>query len=493
MDLLELLDYVEKNPNDYEKRWMLAKKLYQNKDYHLALEHLTVLKNEWEPKVNVVRFYAATLYRLGKYDEAIKELQKAIEQWSDEPGLYEQLGKVYVTTENYREAKKVYEKLMTICPDHRWAHLAVDKLRRVIEKKTVRRKPMPVIVATDFDLLPESICKRCGADNPRDASHCWKCKEPLKPSSTYSPVPNLESPQGLFIVLTPEIITLIMSFVLIISLVINIILSVQTWLRREEILSTVPLSFWEIYQTTLVFTRIISGFILIAISPLIIRVGLKIVGIKERIPSNLILFVGALVPSILFLCSWLPKPLVIASFVLTPLIAFLIIFGTFGITIPKSLNLTIFHWFVLILSIMIIFTVVESYRLNTFINPFTQIPAVIRFFQEHKNKSPHSLEYTSEMGLPLEWKISLVSSGSLWLDLTGRSVKLKLFLDTPDEFTLELNRGETNPIIYDKLKAQLWETQCKLQPEETYTLRVQTSNKTKYKLAIDSLLILRML
>ncbi len=70
MNLLELLDYVDKNPKDYEKRWSLAKKLYQNKDYVLALEHLTVLKNEWESYINVYRFLSATLYRLGKYDEA---------------------------------------------------------------------------------------------------------------------------------------------------------------------------------------------------------------------------------------------------------------------------------------------------------------------------------------------------------------------------------------------------------------------------------------
>jgi len=95
-ELWDIAHDVEAHPDDYEKRWKLAKKLYAAWEYRLALEHLLILKNEWNSKANVLRYLGATYYRLGRYDESTKELYDAIKLWPEEVGLYEQLARAHV-------------------------------------------------------------------------------------------------------------------------------------------------------------------------------------------------------------------------------------------------------------------------------------------------------------------------------------------------------------------------------------------------------------
>ncbi|MEK7795771.1 MAG: hypothetical protein AAB353_14635, partial [Candidatus Hydrogenedentota bacterium] len=80
-DVWELQQWVEGHPDRFDQRWRLAKKLFLAWEYRLALEHLLVLKNEWDRRPNVVRYLAATYYRLGRYEEAIEELRAATQSW----------------------------------------------------------------------------------------------------------------------------------------------------------------------------------------------------------------------------------------------------------------------------------------------------------------------------------------------------------------------------------------------------------------------------
>ena len=61
----ELTQYVEAHPDNKGQRWRLAKKLYGEEDYRLAVEHLQILSNEWKDKSGVPRYLAATYMRLG--------------------------------------------------------------------------------------------------------------------------------------------------------------------------------------------------------------------------------------------------------------------------------------------------------------------------------------------------------------------------------------------------------------------------------------------
>ena len=93
-EMWELARYVEAHPEDHEQRWCLAKKLYVSWEYRLALEHLQVLRNDSELRLNVMRYLAATYYRLGRYSDAAHELRTAVDVWPDEIAPREQLARV---------------------------------------------------------------------------------------------------------------------------------------------------------------------------------------------------------------------------------------------------------------------------------------------------------------------------------------------------------------------------------------------------------------
>jgi len=489
LNLLDLLDYVEKNPKDYENRWKLAKKLYQNKDYSLALEHLTILKNEWEPYVNVYRFLSATLYRLGKYEESINELKKAIEKWDKEPGLYEQLGRALISAGKIEEARKVYEKLAEICPEHKWAQTAVSRIESFLSKKHVRKTPFPFTFGSEFDLLPESICKRCGAENKGYIDRCWKCGESLTPETTRADLTTTDINLAPVAMLTPEIIMLLLGLVTISFISVNIFMSLKFLLGDYKSVH-VSLTFWDIYRHELFPAHFITTIILLFISPIFIKLGLNITGLREKIPYNLIILTGLIIASFISLSSWLPKPLFLWGFIMVPIFSFLVIFGTFATSLIKTLNLCLFQMFMLFISTVIIFSAVESHILNTFINPFTQIPAVARFFKYQHIQPPHTMELKSTDGSPITKNIAFEKTGSYWLDIRANRIKIDLFLDNIDTFICEVNKGETKPIIYYKNRSDKLSANCSVNTDEIFTFKISTENKTPFVARIQSLFIL---
>ena len=90
MDIAELAQHVRHSPSDHEQRWRLAKKLYKNGQYAAAVEHLQIVRQYRDDKLHVVRFLAATFYRLERYQEAADELADAVAQWPEELTLREQ-------------------------------------------------------------------------------------------------------------------------------------------------------------------------------------------------------------------------------------------------------------------------------------------------------------------------------------------------------------------------------------------------------------------
>jgi Flp pilus assembly protein TadD len=132
---------VESNPDDHEQRWRLAKKLYTAWEYRLALEHLQILKNEGPERINILRYLGATYYRLGRYDEAIKELRSAIATWPDEIGIYEQLARVLEIAGDHVGAADMWDMALQLDPHHPMAAHAAERLRSNLpgaqKKKTV--------------------------------------------------------------------------------------------------------------------------------------------------------------------------------------------------------------------------------------------------------------------------------------------------------------------------------------------------------------------
>lgn len=140
-EIWDIARYVESNPDDHEQRWRLAKKLYTAWEYRLALEHLQVLKNEGQERINIARYLAATYYRLGRYEESVAELSEAISIWSDEIGLYEQLARVLEIAGEHIPAAEMWEKTLELDPHHPMAGHAAARLRSSLpdteKKKTL--------------------------------------------------------------------------------------------------------------------------------------------------------------------------------------------------------------------------------------------------------------------------------------------------------------------------------------------------------------------
>ena len=160
----EIARYVEAHPENHEQRWRLAKKLYASWEYRLALEHLLILKDEWQRKINVHRYLAATLYRLGLYVEAQRALEEAIEYWPKDVGLREQLARVLETAGKRDEAADMWESIRELQPSHPMAESAVRRLRRKTEASASEELN---IGASDsgIDLSPGQVCPNCGAHN----------------------------------------------------------------------------------------------------------------------------------------------------------------------------------------------------------------------------------------------------------------------------------------------------------------------------------------
>ena len=129
-DVWDLAAYVEAHPTNHEQRWRLAKKLYTSWEYRLALEHLLILKNELEPRENVMRYLAATYYRLGRHDESIKALQEALTVWPKDVSMREQLARTQAEAGHNDDALKTWRELAKLDPDHSFAKQAIARVER---------------------------------------------------------------------------------------------------------------------------------------------------------------------------------------------------------------------------------------------------------------------------------------------------------------------------------------------------------------------------
>lgn len=175
-DVEEIRAYVESHPDDHKQRWRLAKKLYNAWDYRSALEHLLLLRDIWPDQVPVMRYLAATYYRLGKYEEAATVLQAAIEGHPDDASLVEQLAKVYEGGGQTDKAIEAWNRVLEIKPTSKKADEALERLGMAMGT-------MASTMASDNIRQEMSdhgddtliICPHCGAENDVFSHRCSRC------------------------------------------------------------------------------------------------------------------------------------------------------------------------------------------------------------------------------------------------------------------------------------------------------------------------------
>jgi thioredoxin-like negative regulator of GroEL len=178
VDQWKLAQHVEGHPEDFPQRWKLAKQFYLSQEYRHALEHLLVLKNDWSPKCNVVRYLAATYYRLTRYSEAVSELRDCLLDWPDELEVRVQLAHALKAKGDYIAAAVVWEKIAELSSNYPHARRVARQLRQAGGER-IEARGAPQKTDSDPSLALGSVCSSCGAQNSDEFERCWQCHAPL--------------------------------------------------------------------------------------------------------------------------------------------------------------------------------------------------------------------------------------------------------------------------------------------------------------------------
>jgi hypothetical protein len=298
-DLKELADYVVEHPEAYEYRWRLAKKLYMAWEYNEALRHLLILKRNWSRKLNVLRYLAATLFRIGRYEDAIKELDAILVQWPSEVPVWEQLAKVHEAAGNGEKAAEAWERVLRLDPDHSIADRAIKRLRAG-PANTPRDELHLADSDSGINLRAGKVCENCGAQNSDEFDRCWQCHASLTARNT--PIGVKSSPESVSSLAWLRPLTGGLVAVAGLSAAVYIALSQLPVFSGAEY---VPESVYGAVGHALYFPRLAIGIALIVCCPLALSASFRLF----RIPDlNFVDACGAgiLVASVSYALLWIP-------------------------------------------------------------------------------------------------------------------------------------------------------------------------------------------
>lgn len=483
-EIWDMARHVEENPDDYEQRWRLAKKLYIAWEYRLALEHLQVLRNDWEPKLNVARYLAATYYRLGRYEESIRELRAAVETWPKEIGVREQLARVLEVSGKREDAAGVWEEVAELEPHHPLAGRAAKRLR----ERTRESEPEDELHLSDsdsgIDLTPGEICPNCGAQNSSEFDRCWQCHAPLRPA----PAPQRATPmvqQDRPPVLTPETASLIGGLAVIGLLSVGLYLSLRLLFGASAEMPARTL--YALYTRELAVTRVVTGVAIIALWPVILRATLSLVRVEEPVPPTLVLLTGLLLGSLTYVLSWLPPQTLILMPILPAVAGLAIILGTFQIGLARAANVFVLHLLMMGVVLVGVFTVSESIRLKTALNPLSEVNAIVHFAKTRESEEPGIFYLPAEhtpMHQPLVWQ----STGSKLLDHHGAGVLFTVFGENERKtLAFEFSDSEGTQ-FFEKFSETPWDYLRRIEPGRAYTVHVTAKETIPVNVRLAGLL-----
>lgn len=488
-EIWELSRYVEEHPDDHEKRWQLAKKLYATWEYRLALEHLQVLRNEWQPRINVVRYLSAAYYRLGRYDEAIAELKEAVGIWPQEMGLREQLARVLEIAGKQGEAAIAWEAIHAMSPQHPFAESAVKRLRSD-QKQTPEMELRLTDSDSGIDLSPGRICPHCGAQNSDEFERCWQCHAHLGADAAAPRHTPREAEQRLPMI-TPENMGAAAGFVVLGLFGLAVYLSAMLlWGSDASQPHAVVKTFWDIYVWELAQTRVLLGVAMLFGWPLALHIALLAVKQEQPVSGGLVFLTGVLLALLAYVASWLPPNLYLLTAMLPVAVSFTIIVAAFGLGFVRALNVWALHLVLAGLLGIVTLVALESYHFERVFNPISEIPAVLRFVQSQRvAENPGVYEIPGEAA-PIRQEVVWQSTGSVWLDLRGGNVEFFVYADSEDAaLRFEINQGETKPLVFEYVEGRQWQHVYTVTPGERYFVKVSGPEGTSARAACAGLLI----
>lgn len=484
-EMWDIARYVEENPEDHQERWRLAKKFYTAKEYRLALEHLQVLRNEWDDKANVYRYLAASYYRLGRHEEAAKELETAIGLWPGEIGLREQLAHVLEAGGLFKEAADAWSAIHELKPRHPIAGVAAKRLR---EKLLEKKKPVVNIEASDvgIGLPPGQLCPACGASNSDEFDRCWQCHAPLDPDRVFpssSSGPRIQSEP----LLSPENIRLAGGLAAVVLLSLCIYLSMKLLVTAQ---TDVPLvvSLWEIYLNELRTTRVAAGLLLIICWPLFLYLSLLLFKAEKALHVELVAIAGLVPPALAYAGSWLPPHLMIYTLPLALIVSLILIAVTFGFGPWRILGV----WFLHVLLTLLVtaggLILFESKQIGAFFNPIDEIPKLVQFQTEQLETGDTGRVDLPEVTLPIRQNLHWEPSGSLWLDRRANMVYFTVYRSENGDAPFFEIKDATGTRVYEPVTEPRWTYAYRIEAGAPYEIAVTGPEGAPCRVVITGLL-----
>ncbi|MBI5091406.1 MAG: tetratricopeptide repeat protein [Candidatus Hydrogenedentes bacterium] len=458
-DLWDLTQYVESHPQDYPQRWRLVKKLYMSWEYRDALEHLLVLKKEWIRKQNVLRYLAATYYRLGKYKEALRELNEAIDVWPGEVCLREQLARVLESAGHIDDAAKVWERIAADDPKHPVAAGNVSRLQAIPQDMKGRETPPPELDPR-AKLQPGMVCPNCGAQNGEEFERCWQCHAPLTvlraggARATSPGTPRVDS----------WVWTMSGGLAIVAFLSVTVYFTLQQWAAIESRVDSLPASVtaYEMLARNLILTRTITAAVLLLAWPLAFRFSAKLLRVNAANSTHNV--AGLLLASATCAATWLPPRFAIYSLLVAALGSFIIVAAAYRPGILRTPALWLVQGLTVIVLEAVTIVAIEGPRP---ILESARIASSVRQFNLAGTPGAHPVRNAL---LPSEYVIEWNPTGSSWLDHKIGRVAFEIVpaRDTPPLVADFRNAGKTE--LYKDITTVPFRFSQRIAPGKTYHL-----------------------
>jgi hypothetical protein len=489
-DIHELTSCVESNPNDHDKRWRLAKKLYMATDYRNALGHLLVLQTNWTPKVNVLRYLAATYYRLGRHDEAIAELKSGIKEWPEEIPLIEQLARVLEVSGRYEEAIDAWRDVLKRNPNNSMAKRLLRKLQEAKPEKKEKEGKEPAFQAGDLSVgaMLGSVCPSCGAQNSEEFDRCWKCHAPLanygmpdvrETSSEREEAPSRSSALPVLYILCGVAAMVLIGFGAYLS--IKQLLALREAAADQVLVCTVR----EVFDSALLSTRLSAGLVLLVVWPVVLWLAGNLM--QPGLPAQGPLLVGCLLASAGYLSLWSAPGDAAYIFVTVLLLAIIPIVGV----MQMGLTQAIVVW--LIQGVLVLGFVVGSVAAVEGVTFLKEFPTVIRYAEVHDGVQKYGGEpgryVLSSLYTPVETRVRWDSTGATWLDSRANRVGFEISSDgAVSGVTIEI-KGASGTSFYERgLTLPYKFTFDKVAPGNSYQLLLTGPDNAKLDVTVRGLL-----
>ncbi|HIJ72765.1 MAG TPA: hypothetical protein HPP83_01570 [Candidatus Hydrogenedentes bacterium] len=422
-DVWRIAEYVEEHPNDHAQRWRLAKKLYMAWEYRHALEHLQILRNEWEPNVHVARYLAATFYRLGRYDESIAELERAIDTWAEDIPLREQLARVLEVADRLPDAAAAWEKILEIDPEHSLAPRAVERLRTGTAKE----------VEIDFGLDEDDggtgaeaalVCAECGAQNSREFERCWQCHAMLE-AGTSSPAEDEAPAPAPRPAVKPSEKAPFPAWLLGGGLSLVALVSCGIYLSLHHIAATdggaenVSRTMTDLLARELVQTHVILGLVLLVAWPAVLWGTLAALQAAAA-PRENILITGLVLAGLAYVLSWAPGLFVGLALLVPGIVSLILLIAAFRIPFSRAVAVWLAQCILIVVVAFLGLMALEG------LAPIKEIGAIANYALERNRQAAPGGYVLPETSVPAEFIIEWVPTGSSWLDRCAPNVSVEL-------------------------------------------------------------------